>query len=395
MSPALGLVDLLGESRPQQDFPLSLPESQRLHTYNGSAAIYQYAKELQLTSADTIAVPAYMCGSEMGAFDYLDCQIVIYNVEHNLQIDTDDLRQCLDTQEVHTVLVTHYFGVAQENIAEIALLCLTHSVTLLEDCAHALYSSYANQPLGSFGDYAIFSQRKSLGITEGGSLVSNLKPLETLSKLKKAPLIPLLDRTINALIAKPATSHRTGLNGLLDKVTKLCFLPVSITVKVLRIIGQKRIATWISPEMERNEAIPIYDVGMSATMFKVFQGTVGQSVRAARQQNYRHLAQTLDDVTGVEALLPTIDDQCCPLYFPVIVDDPSALVAHLDNKGVEAYKWWQHSHERINLDQYPYIIKLKQSVVALPCHQDMTSQQIEKVAIFIKQYFQKYQGQFT
>jgi len=69
-------------------------------------------------------------------------------------------------------VVVHYAGGACEmnTICEIAK---RHHLTLIEDAAQALGSSYYGNPLGSFGDFSCFSfhETKNFSMGEGGALL--------------------------------------------------------------------------------------------------------------------------------------------------------------------------------------------------------------------------------
>jgi hypothetical protein len=69
------------------------------------------------------------------------------------------------------VLVNHEFGFPYPNMAEIMAMKLP----LIEDCAYAMYSMVDGKPVGSFGDYAIFSMAKMFPMQAGGLLCSKSK----------------------------------------------------------------------------------------------------------------------------------------------------------------------------------------------------------------------------
>jgi dTDP-3-amino-2,3,6-trideoxy-4-keto-D-glucose/dTDP-3-amino-3,4,6-trideoxy-alpha-D-glucose/dTDP-2,6-dideoxy-D-kanosamine transaminase len=74
------------------------------------------------------------------------------------------------------VVVTHLYGLAAPDIAEIATLCQQHGVQLLEDCAQAHGARVSGQTVGSFGDAASFSfyPTKNLGaLGDGGAVVTH------------------------------------------------------------------------------------------------------------------------------------------------------------------------------------------------------------------------------
>ena len=74
------------------------------------------------------------------------------------------------------VVVTHLYGLATPEIAEIAERCAERGVKLLEDCAQAHGAAVAGKRVGTFGDAASFSfyPTKNLGaLGDGGAVVTN------------------------------------------------------------------------------------------------------------------------------------------------------------------------------------------------------------------------------
>src|SRR5207245_6549749 len=65
----------------------------------------------------------------------------------------------------------HYVGFPGP-VQELSVACRARRLLLIEDCAQALLSNCAERPLGSFGDVAIFSIRKTLPVPDGGALVA-------------------------------------------------------------------------------------------------------------------------------------------------------------------------------------------------------------------------------
>lgn len=77
---------------------------------------------------------------------------------------------------VKVIVVTHLYGLAIQEIDEIAKLCSKHKVYLLEDCAQSHGAKVNNKFTGTFGDAAAFSfyPTKNLGaLGDGGAVVTN------------------------------------------------------------------------------------------------------------------------------------------------------------------------------------------------------------------------------
>jgi DegT/DnrJ/EryC1/StrS aminotransferase family len=76
------------------------------------------------------------------------------------------------TSRTRAIVVIHEFGYPHPRLGELIEIARARQIPLIEDCAHSLDSSVDGTPLGSFGDFAIFSLSKVLPVTAGGVLVS-------------------------------------------------------------------------------------------------------------------------------------------------------------------------------------------------------------------------------
>jgi len=109
--------------------------------------------DMQLQPKDTVLLPAYCCGAELSPFEQLDCELLFYDVNADLSVNRQQIQDYLvERSDLKLLLITHYLGLAQPDVAELAKACREHGVLLLEDCAHAFYSHLDGVPLGSFGD---------------------------------------------------------------------------------------------------------------------------------------------------------------------------------------------------------------------------------------------------
>ncbi len=76
--------------------------------------------------------------------------------------------------DVKAVLVVHLYGLSAD-MDPIVELCKKHNVTLIEDAAESLGTTYKGKYTGTFGDYGIFSfnGNKIITTSGGGMLVSD------------------------------------------------------------------------------------------------------------------------------------------------------------------------------------------------------------------------------
>lgn len=92
-------------------------------------------------------------------------------VTHNMK---PDLLEAKITDRTKAIIVTHVWGLPapMDRIMEIAR---RHGLFVIEDCAHALFSTYNDRYVGTFGDVGSFSfqMSKQLALGDGGMAVTN------------------------------------------------------------------------------------------------------------------------------------------------------------------------------------------------------------------------------
>lgn len=153
-------------------------------TNSCTSALHLAIECLKLPPKSKIAVPDITFVSTASAVLYAGHIPVLVPVDDSIQIDLDYLEKLIACTKINCVIPVHYSG----NCCDIErLLSLCKNIPIIEDCAHAMGSSYKSQPLGTFGDFGCFSFNaiKNLPIADGGLIVSKRKECENhLKKLK-------------------------------------------------------------------------------------------------------------------------------------------------------------------------------------------------------------------
>ena len=78
--------------------------------------IWQLIRALGVQEPDVVLVPSYNCGAELDAVLKAPATARFYRVDGSARVDFDDLRQAIDAR-TRAVLVTHYFGLPQPDLA--------------------------------------------------------------------------------------------------------------------------------------------------------------------------------------------------------------------------------------------------------------------------------------
>ena len=154
-------------------------------TTSCTSAIQLCAMAIDLKQGDEIIIPSFTFPSTPTPFLMQGCKIVFADCNPNYpNIGLDEIKK-LTTTKTKAVIIVHYGGFHNE-IDKIADYCKENNIILIEDAAQAINSYHKDKPLGSFGDFSVFSfhETKNINCGEGGMLVVNnihfLPQLETL-----------------------------------------------------------------------------------------------------------------------------------------------------------------------------------------------------------------------
>ncbi len=368
---------LLRRSATTAELPFPVDHDRVAFTMNGSAALYQASVVLGLEPPDTVLCPAYNCGYEIEPFLSRGLGLDLYSVGNDLRVDIDDLRHRIGAK-TKAILVTHYFGFPQP-LDEIRAICDEHDLWLIEDCAHALWSSDATgAPLGTVGDVATFSMRKTVPLPNGGAVVVNTDRVQLDVDLESPPATATwnksFDRSLMALRARRRRGSRTATAAL------AALLPLAVGRKVLQRLPIGGPNAWYDTDgFDFESDTEVYGWRMSDLSRRILDRVDVADVTTRRRQNFEWLVNALDTnvVTPVHTDLP---DGVSPWLCPIVSDDPDQLSADLYEQGIAAPQFWLPAHPAIDWDDHPRERELKRRIIGLPIHQDVDQRQLRRIA---------------
>lgn len=137
-------------------------------------ALEMSALLLGIQAGDEVIVPSFTFVSSINAFVLRGAKPVFADVRPDTLNLDERLLPDLITDKTRAIVLVHYAGVACEmdTIMEIAN---QHGIPVIEDNAHALFSTYKGKYLGTFGQLATqsFHETKNFTCGEGGALLIN------------------------------------------------------------------------------------------------------------------------------------------------------------------------------------------------------------------------------
>ena len=361
----LALRDLF-RPRHAGDLPFPLSAPQHRYFYRARNAIYHVFRALGFESGGTVLMPAYHNTNEVAAVRAAGARVRFYRIGRDLEPDLEDLARLIRSTDVRALFVIHYFGWAQP-VKELLDLCEARGLVLFEDCALALLSETLGRPLGSFGHYATYCLYKTLPVPNGGVLVENVPALSSLDRLELAPCgaATLWGRSLELLLETLRDrSYRVGQSAFRVK---------RAVGRVLRTLNVNRV-----PFGDIGFDRDLANVAISPLSLRLLDHFDYDEIRRRRRENFGLLRERLD---GGATLFPReLEAGMCPTIFPILVPDKPAAARALRARGIDAMEFWNSGDPEARGKAFADAQFLRDHVLELPIHQDITPAQVEYMA---------------
>ncbi|GEO18745.1 dTDP-4-amino-4,6-dideoxygalactose transaminase [Microvirga aerophila] len=211
-----------------------------LLTHSCTAALEMAAILIGIQPGDEVIMPSFTFVSTANAVVLRGGTPVFVDIRPDtLNID-EKLIEAAINSKTRSIWPVHYAGVSAD-MQEICAIADRHGLTVVEDAAQALGSTYRNRPAGSFGDLAAlsFHETKNIISGEGGALAINNSAL-----MERAEII-----------REKGTNRKRFFRGQVDKYTWVdigsSFLPGELIAAFLLgqlekadEINSHRLTTW-------------------------------------------------------------------------------------------------------------------------------------------------------
>ena len=342
-------------------FPFNDPTVR--YFYDARTAIYQWAR--QWNSGDwEILFPSYFEGVELNALLAAKVRPRFYPVHRNMRVEPAEVLRCLGPK-TKAIYLIHYVGFPGP-VQELSVACRARRLLLIEDCAQALLSNCAERPLGSFGDVAIFSIRKTLPVPDGGALVAGTNGACNLPRTQPSPLTPAVGYAAGSLRRHFEMREKDGSRRILRKMADMGKLVLP------------RSSAWGPDRRER-----IFDParatwGMSCLSRTILNGQDPENIIERRRRNYLHMRSLLS--RRAKPLFEELPSGVCPWSYPLQVDKKEVFLSRLLECGVEGVNSWYANHPAVPKGVFHESEELRRTVIQLPCHHDLDDADIRYIA---------------
>lgn len=211
-----------------------------LMTTSGTSALEMAAHLSHIQPGEEVIMPSYTFCSTADAFVLKGAVPVFVDIRPDTMNLDETLLEDAITDKTRAIAAVHYAGVSCEmdTILEIAK---RHHLTVVEDAAQGVMSSYKGRALGTLGDFGCYSfhETKNYSMGEGGALL--IRDPEKISEAE--------------ILREKGTNRSQFFRGQIDKYTWVdygsSFLPSELNAAYLMAqldhadeINDTRLARW-------------------------------------------------------------------------------------------------------------------------------------------------------
>lgn len=263
-----------------------------LMTTSGTSALEMAAHLSHIQPGEEVIMPSYTFCSTADAFVLKGAVPVFVDIRPDTMNLDETLLEDAITEKTRAIAAVHYAGVSCEmdTILEIAK---RHHLTVVEDAAQGVMSSYKGRALGTLGDFGCYSfhETKNYSMGEGGAIL--IRDPEKISEAE--------------ILREKGTNRSQFFRGQIDKYTWVdygsSFLPSELNAAYLMAqldqadeINNARLARWeqyyrlLSPLAEEGRIeLPVIPEGCvhNAHMFYIKTGDLEERqalIQALREQ---------------------------------------------------------------------------------------------------------------
>jgi dTDP-4-amino-4,6-dideoxygalactose transaminase len=345
----------------------------------GRYALAEAYRQCGVGPQGTLLAPAYHCRTMLDPALALGAEVLLYTQNPDLSPNLAALAHTVknSTHPVKAMLLTHYFGFAQ-NLPPLAQFCQQHHIDLIEDCSHALFThTDPSAPvtaarMGHTGRFGVASPYKFFPMEDGGTLWANPPHPLPASATQRPALRQELKGLLHALqhTHAPAPNTNTNTSTLHQDIAHLLAHPKPTGCDQLTQDEHT------SANYHPHEA-PLPSLAISRW---VMRHTNIARLTQLRRQHYQQWVNAVAKLPHCTALFPELPTNTVPYMFPLKIDHPDVHFFTLKHLGMPVWRW-----DDMAVSSCPVATDYRLKVLHLPCHQELTPAQMAWMTSTVQQ----------
>lgn len=164
----------------EEEFAKFVGSKYAIGVSNATSALHLSLKALGIGKGDEVIVPDMTFVATANAVVLSGAVPVFADVEeYTMNISADSIKENISSK-TKAILPVHFAGLACD-MTKIRKIAKQNNLKVLEDCAHAIGTTWQKKHVGNFGDAGCFSfyPTKNMTTIEGGMIVTNSRKIAT------------------------------------------------------------------------------------------------------------------------------------------------------------------------------------------------------------------------
>jgi len=353
--------------------------------WKGRVALFAILRALEIGHGDEVILPGFTCVVVPNSVRMSGAVPIYADIcDGGYNLDPMSVERSI-TSRTRALIIQHTFGIPadMDSLVEIAR---RHKLAIIEDCAHALGSTFCGQKVGTFGVAAFYSSQWSKPYTTGfGGMAVTADP-EMAARLKR----------IQQAFVWPGLLDRTRLR-LQYEIYRRFFSPKMYWTALGLLHRFSRVGVFVgsSVDGELLGNVP-HDGEWRMSKFQASMGLKQLAKFPKQVEPRRRLSEIYEDYLRGEGwplaqIIPESDVQF--LRYPLRVANKQELLHRAERERVEIGSWMEtvlHPVKGSILDSFgyktgqcPVAEQAAQEVVNLPMHPSVSSDEARRIATFI------------
>ncbi|MFT3847213.1 MAG: DegT/DnrJ/EryC1/StrS family aminotransferase [Propionivibrio sp.] len=346
------------------------------HYTRGRYALNDAYRLAGLGPGNILLAPAYHCVTMLDPAMNIGADVLLYPLHADLSPDVAGLDRLLQISKkpVRALLATHFFGLARD-YTDLKRWCDAHGIVLIEDCSHVLFTEhYQSAGTGIYGKFVTASPYKFFPGDDGGLLYApdsrdiagiRTKRRGMISELKG--IKHLLDKTQSRDVVP------FELCQLNDRLTSLVERPL-IPAEELCIPYAQPSRQFVRRDTEYSSLFSSRRLALSSSV---------EHIVRARRLHFRRWLATVAELPHCHAIYSDLPPDFTPYMFPLHIKCPTPHFYWLKQLGFPIWRW-----DELAASDCPVAQDYRLHLLHLPCHQSLSSKQLDWMTATLKRVVQ-------
>ena len=306
-----------------------------------------------------LLAPAYHCRTMLDPALALNGAVALYRVRADLTPDLADIAALVDGSRipVKALVMPHYFGFEQpaQLTLELAALCHSRGIMLIEDCSHAWPVALARAALcrDAPNHAVVASPYKYFACADGGVLWGAARRGCDRALVSAGWLRELA--AARSMLAQLRAAPAPTLEGSAHSATPCGAEITESSDQPSRLYDR-------ASEGRRGLALSRWVIGRSSSA----------AIAHKRRANYARWLDAVAPLAAGRALFATVPSDCAPYMFPLVINTPESHFFKLKQLAMPIYRW-----DEMAVSDCAVASRYRLALLHLPCHQSLSEQQMQ------------------